>query len=105
MGASIPGYPNIDRTKKEFNSQRGLNACRQLNIETYVTPKELSDSEVEPIAVMATVVQFKYAKPIKTTSEKIKVFLNDLNGMAFVGKSVVFKLKLTLVSANLFSNP
>ena len=88
MGANVPGYPNIDRTKKELNCQRGLDACRQLSIDTYVTPKELSDTEVEPIAVMATIVQFKYVKPIKTTSEKIKVNLTDPNGLAFVGKPV-----------------
>lgn len=86
MGASVPGFPNLDRTKKELNCQKGLDACKQLKIETYVTAKELSDPEVESIAVMATVVQFKYAKPIKTTNEKAKIYLENQN--AVVGKPV-----------------
>lgn len=90
MGASIPDYPNIDRTKKERNCQQGLDACKQLRIEQYVSAKELSEPEVEPIGVMATLVQFKYAKPIKTANEKAKIYLNEENSVAILGKPVSF---------------
>ncbi len=91
MGAQIPGYPNLDRTKNELNCQRGLDGCRQLRIEPYISAKELSDSDVEPIGVMATLVQFKYAKPIKSANEKAKVYLNDQHGVAILGKPVKTK--------------
>jgi hypothetical protein len=89
MGLNIQGYPNLDRTKKELNCQKGLNACKQLRIETYVTPKELSDPEVESIGVMATVVQLKYLKPVKSVNEKAKIIYTDeeINN-AVVGKPV-----------------
>ena len=90
MGASIPDYPNIDRTRKERNCQQGLDACKQLRIEQYVSAKELSEPEVEPIGVMATLVQFKYAKPIKTANEKAKIYLNEENNVAILGKPVSF---------------
>ncbi len=87
LGASIPGYPNIDRTKKEQNCQRALDACKQLRIEIYVSAKELSDPEVESIGVMATIIQLKYAKAIKTANERAKIYLieQDTN---VVGKPV-----------------
>ena len=87
MGANIPGFPNLDRTKKDQNCQLGVDGCRQLKIEPYVTAKELSDPDVECIAVMATLVQFKYTKPLKKESEQAKVNLNSKNN-AIVGKQV-----------------
>ena len=94
MGLNIEGYPNLDRTKKELNCQKGLNACKQLRIETYVTPKELSDPEVESIGVMATVVQLKYLKPVKSVNEKAKVvYTGDEISNAVVGKPVCIYFK------------
>ena len=93
MGVNLAGFPNLDRTKKEQNCKAGLDACKELKIETYVTPKELSDHEVESIAVMATVVQFKYTKPLKTINEKAKIFLEDSVADAIVGKPVSFEWK------------
>ena len=87
MGANIPGFPNLDRTKKEQNCLAAIDGCRQLRIETYVTPKELPDPEVENIAVMATLVQFKNIKPIKKANENAKVNLNS-KMIATVGKPV-----------------
>lgn len=92
IGANIPGFPNLDRTKKDHNCQLGVDGCRQLKVEPYVTPKELSDPEVESIAVMATLVQFKYKKPIKKANEQAKVNLNSKTN-ATVGKPVSFKTK------------
>lgn len=97
MGVSIPGYPNIDRTRKEYNCQQGLEACRQLRIESYVSSKELSDPDVEPIGVMATLLQFKYAKPIKSANEKAKIYLNEQNGPAILGKPVTKILNYYLI--------
>lgn len=88
VGLSIQGFPNLDRTKKEQNCQKGLTACRQLRIETYITAKELSDPDVESIGVMATVVQFKYIKPLKTVNEKAKVHLTEDINNCVVGKPV-----------------
>ena len=91
MGAKVPGFPNLDRTKKDHNCQLGIDGCRQLKIEPYVTSKELSDPDVENIAVMATLVQFKHTKPIKSANEKAKVNLNSINLLdqpATVGKPV-----------------
>jgi filamin len=93
MGVSIPGYPNIDRTRKENNCQSGLDACRQLRIEPYVSAKELSDPDVEPIGVMATLLQFKYAKRIKPADEKAKIYLTDKEGVATVGRPVEFSIE------------
>ena len=87
LGASIPGYPNIDRTKKEQNCQRALDACKQLRIEIYVSAKELSDPDVESIGVMATIIQLKYAKPIKTVNERAKIYLIEQSPNV-VGKPV-----------------
>ena len=89
MGLNIQGFPNLDRTKKDFNCQKGLNACKQLRVETYVTSKELSDPEVESIGVMATVVQLKYLKPVKSVNEKAKIiYTDDEINNAIVGKPV-----------------
>lgn len=94
MGAQIDGYPNLDRTKKEINCQNGLSACRKLKIEPYISAKELADPEVESIAVMATIVQFKYAKPVKTSTEKAKIHLVNPNAQVFVGQPVNISLNL-----------
>jgi hypothetical protein len=89
LGATIPGYPNIDRTKKEQNCQRALDACKQLRIEIYVSAKELSDPDVESIGVMATIAQLKYAKPIKSANEKAKIYLTEpTNNIGMVGRPV-----------------
>ncbi len=94
MGVSIPGYPNIDRTRKEYNCQQGLDACRKLHLEAYISAKELSDPDVEPIGVMATLLQFKYAKRIKPANEKAKIYLIDDNGsVATVGRPVEFNIE------------
>ncbi len=93
MGVSIPGYPNIDRTRKERNCQQALDACKQLQIESYVSAREMSDPEVEPIGIMATVVQFKYTKPWKSANEKARVFLNVMDGVAILGKPVEFSIE------------
>lgn len=95
MGIQIEGFPNLDRTKREANCQKGLAACRKLKIEPYVTGKELADPEVESIAVMATVVQFKYTKPIRSINEKIKIYLLDSSGFIFVGQPFEFRLEYT----------
>lgn len=43
---------------------------------------------------MATVVQLKYAKPIKTANEKAKIYLVDQPNMAFVvGKPIEFNIE------------
>ncbi|CAF0726884.1 unnamed protein product [Brachionus calyciflorus] len=93
MGINVAGFPNLDRTKKEQNCKAGLEACKELKIETYVTAKELSDSEVESIAVMATVVQFKYTQPLKSINEKAKIFLEDSVNDAIVGKPFNFRIE------------
>ena len=97
MGLNIQGFPNLDRTKKELNCQKGLNACRQLRIELYVTAKELSDPEVESIGVMATVVQLKYLKPVKSVNEKAKlIYEEDEINNAIVGKPVKWNIRFYL---------
>jgi hypothetical protein len=103
MGATISDFPNLDRTKKEYNCQLGLEACRQLKIETYVTPKELSDPDVECIGIMAMLAHFKYTKPIKKANEKARVKLNAKQS-AIVGQPVIlffllkFKHKFKVLS-------
>ena len=64
MGIDQPELNNIDRTKKEFNCQLGLDACQKLNVETYVTAKELAEVDTESIGIMAMLAQFKYVKPV-----------------------------------------
>jgi hypothetical protein len=91
MGINIDGYPNLDRTRKEQNCQKGIDACRKLKIETYISAKELSDPEVEPIAVMATLAQFKYIKKLKTPNERVKLIIEDDTNYIFVGKQVRVK--------------
>lgn len=96
MGIQIEGYPNLDRSKREANCQKGLNACRKLKVEAYVSAKELSDPEVDSIAVMATVAQFKHAKPARPVSEKIKIYLLDSTGSGnsiSVGQPFEFRLE------------
>jgi len=100
-GATIPGYPNIDRTKKEQNCQRALDACKQLRIEIYVSAKELSDPDVESIGVMATIAQLKYAKPIKSANEKAKIYLTEpTNNIGMVGRPVKLVTLLILKLEN-----
>jgi hypothetical protein len=91
MGVSIPGFPNLDRTNKELNCQKGIEACKKLKIETYVSAKELSDPEIEPIGVMATLVQFKYIKPSRPANEKARLIIEDDTNLVFVGKQVWLK--------------
>lgn len=90
MGINAARFPNLDRTKKEENCKAGLEACKQLKIDTYVSAKELSDQDVESIAVMATVVQFKYIKPLMSINEKAKIILEDSVSDALVGRAVSF---------------
>lgn len=87
MGANVPGFPNLDRTKKDYNCQLGLEGCRQLKVETYVSAKELSDPDVDSIGVMATLVQYKYVKPLKKANESARVNLNNKHN-ATVGRPV-----------------
>lgn len=90
MGVNVTRFPNLDRTKKEENCKAGLEACKQLKMDTYVSAKELADHDVESIAVMATVVQFKYLKPLMSINEKAKIILEDSVSDALVGKPVCF---------------
>jgi hypothetical protein len=90
MGANVAGFPNLDRTKKDQNCQLGIDGIRQLKIEPYFSARELSDvSSVESIAVMATLVQLRYVKPLKKANERAKVNLNRTQS-AIVGKPVIF---------------
>ncbi len=92
MGANVTGFPNLDRTKKDQNCQLGIDGIKQLKIEPYFSAKELSDvSSIESIAVMATLVQLRYVKPIKNANEKAKVNLNHIQN-AVVGKPVCFMI-------------
>lgn len=96
MGVQIEGFPTaLDRTKREPNCQKGLNACRKLKIESYVSAKELADPDVDSIAVMATVAQFRHTKPVRSVSEKIKVYLLDSSngGAICVGQPFEFRLE------------
>lgn len=92
MGANIREYPNLNRTRKEYNCQLGIDGCRQLKIDTYLTAKELSDPDVEYLGVMSTLVQFKYIKPIKQVNEKAHIKI-DLNEQAIVGKLFEFEVE------------
>ncbi len=88
MGANVTGFPNLDRTKKDQNCQLGIDGIRQLKIEPYFSAKELSDvASIESIAVMATLVQLRYVKPIKKANERAKVNLDRMQN-AVVGKPV-----------------
>ena len=93
MGVEVSGFPSIDRTKKEFNCQLGLDACQKLNVETYVTAKELAEADGENIGVMAMLAQFKYIKPVAyspvfqeiilpAVQSKARVYLNEFNSEA-----------------------
>jgi hypothetical protein len=87
-GAYIPEFSSLDRKQTELNCTRGLDACQQLNIETYVSAKELAEIDSESIGLMATLVQFIHAKPIKNFNENIKVFLIDSAGDGIINKRV-----------------
>jgi hypothetical protein len=93
MGVEIAEFPNLDRTRKEFNCGLAVEACKQLRVEPYVTAKELADPEVDCIAIMATLIQFKHVKPIKTVNEKAKVYLNDPNGVFLAGRPVITNIQ------------
>jgi hypothetical protein len=98
-GAYIPEFPSLDRKQAELNCTKSLDACQQLNVESYVTAKELAEIDAESIGLMATLVQFIYAKPIKNFNENIKVYLIDTASDGIINKHVgenfgVFKIKL-----------
>jgi hypothetical protein len=85
MGINIPQFPNLDRTRREYNCQMAIDGCKKLKIEAYLSAKELSSPNVESLSVMATLIQFKYLKP---QNEKAKIHLDEYNKEAFVGKPV-----------------
>jgi len=95
MGINIPQFPNLDRTKREYNCQMGIEGCKKLKIEPYLSAKELSSPNVETLSVMATLIQFKYLKPQK---EKAKIYLDEYNREGFVGKPVNQPLNLYKLS-------
>jgi hypothetical protein len=85
-GAHVPEFPGLDRAKAELNCIKGLDACAQLSIDTYVTAKELAELDAESIGLMATLVQFIYAKPVKNFNESVRAYL--VNSDAIVNKPV-----------------
>ncbi len=50
----------MDRSKKELNCSRALEACaQQLKVDVYLTAKEMAEMKNESIGLMATLIQLR----------------------------------------------
>ena len=78
LGHHQEGYPNIPRTPDKWkqNCQAGIEAGKKLGVEQIISSKEMSDPEVEPLAVMAYVSNYQFVKPHKNAEDQVAISMS-----------------------------
>ncbi|XP_076454287.1 filamin-A-like [Babylonia areolata] len=71
LGGTIPGWPDLDRSDKLGNCQKGLDGVATLGIVPHLTAGELSDPSVDHLAVMALLGKFMHIIPPLPAPEKV----------------------------------
>ncbi|XP_070539365.1 filamin-A-like isoform X2 [Ptychodera flava] len=73
-GEVCPEWASLDRNNKLENCQKGIEASKKLDLTPPLTAQELSNPEVEELAVMAYAASFRNAKkPAPRYAEMVKV--------------------------------
>lgn len=76
LGGNIPGWPNLDRSKKEENCKKGIDGAKDLGVEPTLSAKELMDPNVDHLTVMSYLSKFESVQPRKTNAEKLQIRFN-----------------------------
>ncbi|KAL4219915.1 hypothetical protein ACF0H5_020327 [Mactra antiquata] len=76
LGVNVPGFPNLDRNKKEENCQKGIDGGKELGVEPLLSAKEMSDPHVDHLSMMSYLSKFISTQPKKGKAEKIQIRFN-----------------------------
>ncbi|KAK7089925.1 filamin-A-like isoform X2 [Littorina saxatilis] len=71
LGGKIPGWPNLDRSDKQGNCQKGLDGAKSLGVTSALTATELMDPHVDHLAIMAILSSLMKVTPPTEGSEKL----------------------------------
>ncbi|XP_059161846.1 filamin-A-like isoform X3 [Physella acuta] len=76
LGGEVPGWPNINRKDHVATCQLGIESAQKLGIDPILTATDLSDPNVDHLAVMAYLCKFQKITPRKDKSEKVHFHIN-----------------------------
>ncbi|KAL8618839.1 hypothetical protein ACOMHN_000846 [Nucella lapillus] len=73
LGGTIPGWPNLERSDKLGNCQKGLDGAKTLGLAPVLTAPELSDPSVDHLALMALLSKFMHITPPLPSPERLSL--------------------------------
>ncbi|KAL3848275.1 hypothetical protein ACJMK2_019143 [Sinanodonta woodiana] len=91
LGGEGTGYPNIDRSRKVENCQKGMDTGKMLGVDPLLSASEMADPNVDHLTMMAYISKFRAVLPRKNKNEKIEI-ISDFDKVK-VGKEFEIRIE------------